>query len=169
MPLRVGGVHPAVFFGVAAVVVAIDAATKQLVLNSLEPGEVRDLVGSVLRLTLVRNPGAAFSFATNATWVLTLVATAVAIGVVVVSRRAVSLVWTLALGLVLGGALGNLADRFFRDPGFLRGHVVDFLELPDFPVFNLADSAIVCGAVLVVLLTLLGRTLDGQRLRSTAP
>ncbi len=161
--------HPAVFFGVAAVVVAIDAATKQLVLNSLEPGEVRDLVGSVLRLTLVRNPGAAFSFATNATWVLTLVATAVAIGVVVVSRRAVSLVWTLALGLVLGGALGNLADRFFRDPGFLRGHVVDFLELPDFPVFNLADSAIVCGAVLVVLLTLLGRTMDGQRLRSTAP
>ena len=113
-------------------------------------------------------PGAAFSLATGYTWLLTLIAIAVVVVIVRVARRLRSTGWAVALGLVLGGALGNLTDRIFRAPGPLRGHVVDIVSLfaPDgsvWPVFNVADSAIVCGGVLLVLLALLGRELDGTR------
>lgn len=158
--LRPGGAYPVVFFGLVAVVVALDATTKQLAMDHLVGGETRRFIGSFLQLTLLRNPGMAFSQATNLTWLLSLIVIGVSIVVVVVSRRCRSLPWTIALGLILGGALGNLADRLFRDPGVLRGHVVDFLELPHWPVFNLADSAVVLGAVLVVFLSLTGRTMD---------
>jgi signal peptidase II len=157
---RPGGAHPIVFFGLAVVVVALDATTKQLAMHHLVGGETRRFIGSFLQLTLLRNPGMAFSQATNLTWLLSLIVIAVSVVVVVVSRRCASLPWTIALGLILGGALGNLGDRIFRDPGVLRGHVVDFLELPHWPVFNLADSAVVLGAVLVVVLSLTGRTMD---------
>ncbi len=159
--LRPGGAYPSVFFGLAVVVVALDATTKQLAMTHLVGGETRHFVGSFLQLTLLRNPGMAFSQATNLTWLLSLIVIGVSIAVVIVSRRCRSLPWTIALGLILGGALGNLADRLFRDPGVLRGHVVDFLELPHWPVFNLADSAVVAGAILIVALSLTGRTMDG--------
>jgi signal peptidase II len=94
------------------------------------------------------------------TWVLTVIAVVVVVVVVRVASRLQSRVWALTLGLLLGGALGNLTDRLFRAPGVARGHVVDFLELPHWPIFNVADSAIVTAGVLVVLLTLLGVGLD---------
>src|SRR5581483_10915233 len=120
------------------------------------------LIPHVLTLTLTRNAGAAFSIGTGAT----VVFSAVAIGVVVVIARAARTMasrgWAVALGLLLGGALGNLTDRVFRAPGPLRGHVVDWIELPHWPVFNLADSAIVVGGVLAVLLVFAGVELDGS-------
>jgi signal peptidase II len=119
-------------------------------------------------LQLVRNPGAAFSLATGYTWLLTIVAIAVVVVIVRVARRLRSTGWAVALGLVLGGALGNLTDRLFRSPGPLQGHVVDVVSLfatdgRVWPVFNLADSCIVSGGVLLVLLALTGRELDGTR------
>jgi signal peptidase II len=121
-------------------------------------------------LTQLRNVGAAFSFAEGATVLFSLIAVVVAAVIVRSARRMYSTGWAVALGLVLGGALGNLIDRIFRDPGFLRGGVVDFLSVlaPDgrvWPVFNVADSAIVCGGILGALLALRGVEFDGTRAR----
>jgi signal peptidase II len=145
---------------VAAVVLVLDQVTKTAVVAHLAEGEQRRLVGSILQLHLTRNAGAAFSTATGITWVLTLVAVAVVVVVLRVASRLQSRIWAVTLGLLLGGALGNLSDRLFRAPGVGRGHVVDFLELPHWPIFNLADSAIVTAGALVVLLTVLGVGLD---------
>jgi signal peptidase II len=144
-------------------VVALDLVTKIVMVSWLRDGERVPLVGDLVSFTLIRNPGAAFSLATGMTWVLTLVALAVVIGIARFARRLRSRGWAIALGLVLGGALGNLVDRFFRGPGPLQGHVVDFVSVGWFPVFNVADSAITVGGVLLVLLALLGRDLDGSR------
>jgi len=148
---------------IAVVVIALDLVTKIVMVSWLRDGERVPLVGDLVSFTLVRNPGAAFSLATGLTWVLTLVAVAVVIGIARFARRLRSPGWAVALGLVLGGALGNLVDRFFRGPGPLQGHVVDFVSVGWFPVFNVADSAITVGGVLLVLLALLGRDLDGTR------
>jgi signal peptidase II len=147
---------------VAGLVLVLDQVTKALVVGQLAEGEQRHLVGSVLQLHLTRNAGAAFSTATGLTWVLTVVAVAVVVVVVRVASRLQRRVWAFTLGLLLGGALGNLSDRLFRAPGVARGHVVDFLELPHWPIFNVADSAIVTAGALVVLLTLLGIGLDAE-------
>jgi signal peptidase II len=144
-------------------VLALDVVTKWLAVRELTLHDPVELLGGVLTLRLVRNPGAAFGFAQGLTVVFTLVAAAVVVTILRLSRRLVSLPWAVALGLVLGGAVGNLLDRLFRSPGPGRGHVVDFLELPHWPVFNVADSAIVCAAVLMVLLTARGSTYDGRR------
>jgi len=148
---------------VVAVVWGLDQLTKALALDRLVEGEPVELVPGVLDLYLLRNPGAAFSLATGVTWVLTLVAVAVVVAVAVLARRLGSWAWALALGLLLGGALGNLTDRLLREPGFGVGHVVDFLRLPRWPVFNLADSSIVVAAVLVVVLSFRGIGVDGRR------
>jgi signal peptidase II len=121
---------------------------------------VVEVVDGLLRLRLVYNPGAAFSLATNATVLLSVVSVVVVVVILRISRRLAHPAWAVALGALLGGALGNLVDRLFRSPGPLRGEVVDFLELPSFPVFNVADSAIVVGASLMVLLSLLGTAYD---------
>lgn len=149
--------------GVAGVVLALDIASKALAVRELTERAPVELLGGLLTLRLVRNPGAAFGVAQGMTVVFTLVAAAVVVAILRLSRRLVSLPWAVALGLVLGGAVGNLLDRLFREPGPGRGHVVDFLELPHWPVFNVADSAIVCAAVLMVLLTARGSTYDGRR------
>jgi signal peptidase II len=146
----------------AVLVYLADQLTKAWATANLEPGQPRALVGSVLELNLTRNSGAAFSIATGATWVLTLIASAVVVFIVITARRLGSLGWALALGLLLGGSLGNLTDRMFRAPGPARGHVVDFLALPNFPVFNIADSAIVSAAVLIAILAFRGISLDGS-------
>lgn len=112
---------------------------------------------------MVRNPGAAFSMATGMTWLLTLIAAAVVIGVLRIGRTLRSTLWAIGLGGVLGGALGNLVDRLFRAPGPLQGHVVDFVSVGWWPVFNVADSSIVCGAILLVTLTVFGFEPDGTR------
>ena len=147
----------------AALVVTTDQLTKTWAVRALTVGDPVDVVGGALRLDLTRNSGAAFSLATGMTWVLTLIATAAAVVIVRVARKLGTAWWALALGLLLGGALGNLWDRFFRAPGFARGHVVDFLELPHCPVFNVADSCIVTSAVLIALLGVRGIGLDGTR------
>jgi signal peptidase II len=151
------------FATVAAVVYAIDAGSKILVVHDLTGHEPISLLGGLLTLRLTRNPGAAFSTATGYTVLLTLVAIGVVLCVTRLAARLGSTGWAVALGLLLGGALGNLTDRIFRSPGPLRGHVVDFLELPHWPIFNLADSAIVLGAVLITLQSLRGVHLDGRR------
>lgn len=149
--------------GVAVAVYLADLVTKTLAVHYLTPGEPVSIIGDVVTWRLIRNSGAAFSMATGYTWVLTIIALVV-VGVIIrFSRRLASTGWAIGLGLVLGGALGNLTDRFFREPGVLRGHVVDFVSVGWWPVFNVADSAVVCGAILLVVLTLLGYDYDGSR------
>ena len=146
---------------VAAAVLGLDLLGKTLAVAYLSGGGQVRLLDGLLVLRLVRNPGAAFGLGTGVTVVFTLVAVAVVVVILRTARRLRSRTWAVALGLLLGGALGNLTDRVFRSPGPLRGHVVDYLELPRWPVFNLADSAIVTAALLMVLLSLRGRQLDG--------
>ena len=156
-----------VLFGlVAAVVYGLDQLTKYLAVRELSGRPPRRLVGELLQLDLTRNPGAAFSIGTGMTFVFTIIAVVVAVILVRTAPRLRSPAWALALGLLLGGALGNLTDRLFRSPGAFRGHVVDFLALPDFPVFNVADMAVVGSAILIALLSFTGRQLDGTRVSS---
>lgn len=146
---------------VAAVVVAADQVSKAWAMAALADGHRMELLGSLLGLRLVRNPGAAFSFATGMTWVFTLVALVVVAVVVRVSRRLVSMPWAVTLGLILGGAVGNLIDRLVRAPGVGRGHVIDFIDYAGQFIGNVADIAIVVAAAAVVLLSLLGREITG--------
>ena len=151
-----------VLLGVAGLVLAADIASKAIVVATLSDRRPIRLLGGLLTLRESRNPGAAFSIGTS----MTVVFTAIAVGVIVfiarAARRIYSLPWAVALGLLLGGATGNLADRIFRSPGPLRGWVVDWIQVPHWPVFNLADSAIVCGGALMVLLATRGHRLDGM-------
>ena len=156
---------------VAAVVLTVDVVTKVLAVMLLTPGRPVPIIGDTVTWTLVRNSGAAFSMATGYTWVLTLVAIGVVAGIIWMGRRLVSPWWALGLGMILGGAVGNLIDRFFRSPGPLRGHVVDFLSVGWWPVFNVADSAVVGGAILLVVLSFLGYDFDnpGRRRPGAEP
>jgi signal peptidase II len=159
---RLGRPRLALVLLVAVVVLLLDIATKALAVDRLSNRGPVEVIDGFLQLRLVRNPGAAFGFASGLTVVLSLVA---AVVVVVILRAATSLRsgwWALALGLVLGGAVGNLCDRVFRDPGVFRGHVIDFIELPHYPLFNLADSCIVTGGALMVLLSVRGVRHDGR-------
>ncbi|HEU5474498.1 MAG TPA: signal peptidase II [Actinophytocola sp.] len=158
---------------VAAVVLAADVLTKIAVVASLEGEAPVRLLGGAVYLQLVRNPGAAFSMATGMTWVLSLIALSVVVAIIWMAPKLRSIGWAIGLGLVLAGALGNLSDRIFRSPGPMRGHVVDFVSVfaPNgdfFPVFNVADSAIVCGGALIVLLALLGKDYDGRSTKEKA-
>jgi len=126
------------------------------------PGKVR-LLDGLLTLQVLRNSGAAFSIGTSMTIVFSLIAVGVIFFILRTSRRLRSLPWAVTLGLLLGGATGNLTDRLLRSPGLFRGDVVDWIQLPHWPVFNVADSAIVCGGVLAVLLAARGIRLDGTR------
>jgi signal peptidase II len=148
---------------VAAVVLLLDLVTKHLVVEHLEHREPVRLLGGALLLAVSRNSGAAFSFAQGATVLFTAVAVTVIVVIVRTARRLGSAGWAVSLGLLLGGATGNLVDRLFRAPGPGRGAVVDFIDFRVWPVFNLADSAIVCGGLLAVLLSMRGVELDGTR------
>lgn len=153
----------------AATVLVLDLVTKIVVVATLLGEPPVTLPGGFLWLTHARNSGAAFSFAQGATVVFTAVAAVVIAVIVKQAAKLRSTAWALALGLVLGGATGNLVDRLFRSPGPLRGHVVDWISLrsPDgrmlFPIFNLADSGIVCGGILAVALAVFGFEMDGTR------
>jgi signal peptidase II len=152
----------------AAITLLLDVLSKIVVVAVLEDRPPVELLGGGLYLVVYRNAGAAFSMASGLTWLLSLIALVVVVVIIRLAPRLRSAGWALGLGLVLGGALGNLVDRLLRTPGPLRGHVVDFLSLlvPDgsvWPVFNLADSAIVCGGAVLVLLAATGRELDGSR------
>lgn len=148
-------------------VLVVDQVTKVWALGNLLETVRRPLLGDLLGLRLVFNPGAALSIATGMTWVLTIIACVVVVVVVRVSRRLGSTGWAVALGLLLGGALGNLVDRLIREPGFARGHVIDFIAYANVFVGNVADIAIVTAAGLVVVQALRGVRLDGTREHAT--
>jgi signal peptidase II len=152
---------------VAAGVYGLDQLTKALAVAELTPGERHPLLGDLLGLHLIRNAGAAFSMATGVTWVLTLVALVVVVVVVRSARRLGSPGWSITLGLLLGGALGNLTDRLLRSPGFGRGHVVDFIDYGGLFIGNVADIAIVVAAVAVAVQAVRGVGLDGRPARPT--
>ena len=152
-----------VLWAVAVVVIVVDQITKQWALAALADGRHTALLGRALGLVLVRNPGAAFSFATGQTWIFALIAFLVVIIIIRVSRNLVSRSWAVALGLVLGGAVGNLIDRLLREPGFLRGHVIDFIDYGGYFVGNVADIAIVLAAAVIIILSLGGWEIDGTR------
>ena len=140
-------------FSVAWTIWILDLATKIWAVNNLSFKSNIKVIGEFFQLTLVRNPGAAFSFATGATIFLSLFSLVVMVVVLYYSPKITSRGWAVVLGLVLGGILGNMVDRIFREPGVLRGHVIDWLQLPNFPVFNIADTAIVSAALLSMVLT----------------
>jgi signal peptidase II len=152
----------AVMLGVAAAVIAADAASKALALRDLPGRPPVRLLDGLLTLTLTLNPGAAFGVGTSYTVVIALIACGVVVYVIRMAARLRSLAWTISLGLLLGGAAGNLGDRLFGAPGPLRGSVVDWLNLPHFPwTFNVADASITCAAVLIGILALCGVRPDG--------
>jgi lipoprotein signal peptidase len=157
-PRRVG-----LLLAVAAAVYVADVITKIIVVATLRPGQPVWLISGLLDLNLTRNSGAAFSFGTGQTVVFTAIAIGVIIFILRTSRRLRSTPWAVTLGLLLGGAAGNLTDRLLRSPGVFRGDVVDWIQLPHWPVFNVADSCIVCGGFLAVVLAARGIRLDGTR------
>jgi signal peptidase II len=149
------------FAAVALCALLLDIVSKVLVVADLRPGEHVRLLGGAIYLDIARNSGAAFSLGTGFTAILSIIALVVVVVIVRTASRMRSKGWAVSLGLILGGALGNLGDRVFRAPGLFRGYVVDWISLfgPDaahWPIFNLADSAIVCGAVLAAVLSLFG-------------
>ncbi|TYB44677.1 signal peptidase II [Actinomadura chibensis] len=163
-PRRVG-----VLVAVALAALAADIASKTIVVATLQDEEPVRLLGGLLTLRETRNSGAAFSIGTGYTLVFTLIAFGVVVAILRTARNLRSLPWAVCLGLLLGGAVGNLIDRMLRAPGPLKGHVVDWIQVPDFPVFNLADSAIVCGGALAVLLAARGLQVDGTRVGDDDP
>ncbi|OAR25384.1 signal peptidase II [Streptomyces sp. ERV7] len=156
-----GGRRIAVLFAVALFAYLLDLGSKMLVVAKLEHHEPIDLVGDLLKLEAIRNPGAAFGMGEAFTVIFTMIAATVIVVIFRLARKLYSLPWAIALGLLLGGALGNLTDRIFRSPGVFEGAVVDFIAPAHFAVFNLADSAIVCGGFLIVILSFRGLDPDG--------
>ncbi|MEO6021422.1 MAG: signal peptidase II [Knoellia sp.] len=146
---------------VGLLTLAFDQGSKIWALAALTPGQPRDLLGSLLRLNLIRNAGAAFSLGDGVTWLLTLVALAIVVWVARAALRVGHRWWAVTLGMLLGGAIGNLLDRILREPGFGRGHVVDFIDYFGLFIGNIADIAIVVAAVLGALLALRGIPLEG--------
>jgi signal peptidase II len=144
-------------------VVAADVVTKLVAVAKLAHRDRVTVVPHVLWLTFTRNAGAAFGVGTGATWIFTAVAVSVVVVILRSARALASTGWAVSLGLLLGGSLGNLSDRVFRSPGVLRGHVIDWVELPHWPIFNVADASIVAGGVLAVLLAMRGIEFDGAR------
>ena len=143
--------------GVAVAGFALDLLTKNLAIATLDPARPVPLLGGLLTLQLIRNPGAAFSMGEDFTVVLTgiaITALVAVLGWVVPRLRHTG--WAVAIGCLLAGITGNLADRLFREPGPFRGHVVDFLQLPYFAIFNVADICITGGVVALVLVLELG-------------
>ena len=154
--------------GTAVVAVGLDQLVKELSTNNLTEGEPVRILGGLIYLSLLRNSGAAFSLGSGYTWVFPLITLAVIGWIIWMGRRLRSVPWAISLGLVLGGALGNLTDRLFRAPGPFEGHVVDMISLfnpwgQGFAIFNIADSCLSVGVALAVLLELTGRQRDGSR------
>lgn len=154
-----------VLIGVAALAYLLDLLSKLWVVHSLEHHDPIDVFGHYLRFDAIRNAGAAFGLGQGMTIIFTVIAVGVIVVIARLSRRLYSLPWAIALGLLLGGAFGNLTDRVFRAPGDFQGRVVDFIAPVHFAVFNLADSAICCGGFLIVVLSFRGVDPDGTQHR----
>ncbi|WP_323794550.1 signal peptidase II [Nocardioides sp.] len=151
------------FVLVALTAYAVDQVTKVVAVAELEGRSDVQVLGDLLQLNLVRNPGAAFSIGTSLTPLLSALAAVAALTVLWLSRRLGSKLWAVGLGLLLAGVLGNLTDRVLRAPGAFRGHVIDFLQLPNWPIFNVADICINVAAGLIILQAFRGIRLDGTR------
>ena len=142
----------------------VDLATKVLPVNNHDPGSPVKIAGGAVYFTLIRNSGAAFGMGTDFTLALAILAIVVVIGIVTYAWFG----WSIALGLVSGGALGNLVDRIFRAPSVMRGEVVDFISLfhpygKGWAIFNVADSCLVVGVILIVAMELFGRSIEGPK------
>lgn len=148
-------------FAIAASVLVIDQFTKFLAVTLLEDRTPVPVIGSLAGFTFYRNPGAALGLGSNVTWIFPIIAVGVFIAILVISRKLGSRVWAIGLGLLLGGLFGNLVDRLFREPSFLHGAVVDFIDLSLF-ICNVADIAISAAAVTLVIVSLRGIDIDGS-------
>ncbi|MDR2567409.1 MAG: signal peptidase II [Bifidobacteriaceae bacterium] len=148
---------------IAVAILAADQLTKAWAVDALASGRTIPLLGSLLNLHLVANPGAAFSMFESLTWVFTILSSVVVVAVVLIARRVRSTIWAVVLGMLLAGAAGNLGDRLFRPPGIGQGHVVDFIDYAGLFVGNVADIAIVLATVAMVVTVLRGTALDGAR------
>lgn len=157
------------WLGFAVFAYTCDQLTKWWVTSTMVEGQTTAVIPGVLQWYFIRNSGAAFSIGEKFTWFFTLVMAAVAVAIIVMSRRIGSAWWGIGLGLVLGGALGNLTDRLFRPPSFAMGHVVDFISFPNFAIFNMADMAVVGGVITICVLTLLGLPMSGVKPEEVAP
>ncbi|MEU5189454.1 signal peptidase II [Streptomyces klenkii] len=164
-----GGRRVSLLLAVAGLSYLIDLCSKLAVVAELENRPAVQVIGTWLELRVMRNSGAAFGIGETATIVFTLVAAGVAVAIARLARKLYSVPWAMALGLLLGGALGNLTDRLFRAPGGLEGAVVDFISVRGFSVMNLADWALFCGSVLIVFCTIGGWELDGTKGESGEP
>jgi signal peptidase II len=155
---------------VALGIYGLDQTAKYLIVKNLTEGQQVNVIGDILQFHFVKNSGAAFSLGTGVTWIFSIVAAAVVVFIIIFAPRIKSFSWAVLFGLLLGGALGNLSDRLFREPRFGEGHVVDFIQVIYFPaIFNIADSAIVISMCLFVLLTIRGVRLDGLRSHKSLP
>lgn len=152
-----------IWIACAAFAYVFDQLTKAWVVATMEIGEVTPVIGELLQWHFIRNSGAAFSIGEDYTWIFTIVMVVVIIGIIIQARRLRSVWWSIGLGLLLGGAAGNLTDRLFREPSFGMGHVVDFIAFPNFAIFNIADSAIVGSVIVICILTFMGIGFDGHR------
>jgi signal peptidase II len=151
------------FLGIGVFLVFLDQLTKELAIAALSDGSVIPVIGDILRFRLAYNDAAAFSLGVGQTWVLAIIACCAVLALLWFGPKARNLTWIIIAGLVLGGAAGNLVDRLTRAPGFLNGHVVDFISIPfNFPIFNLADTFLVVGVSLAMLRTLMGDELGGK-------
>lgn len=164
---RVGLVVSAVILGV--LLYAADQASKAWVVAHMVEGQRITVIPDLLWWRFLRNPGAAFSLGESVTWVFTLVQAAVAVVVIRLLPRARSAAWLLSLTGLLAGVLGNLTDRLLRQPGFGRGHVVDFISVPHFAIFNIADSCICVSIAVIAVLTLRGVPLEGRDPEAAIP
>lgn len=163
-PTSQGSRRPLLLFLLVALgAYLLDLGTKVLAVERLSGQPPVEVVGSLLQLNLARNPGAAFSTGTSYTVGLSCIAVVAAATVLWYSRRLASPLWAFGLGCLLGGVLGNLTDRVFREPGFMRGHVIDFLQLPNWPIFNVADICINLAAGVIVLQAIRGVSIAGVR------
>ncbi|WP_152348823.1 signal peptidase II [Brevibacterium sp. CFH 10365] len=151
----------ALLFTIAATVLVIDQFTKFLAVTLLEDQPPVPVIGSLAGFTFYRNPGAALGLGSNVTWIFPIIAIGVFIAILVISRKLGSRAWATGLGLLLGGLFGNLVDRLFREPAFLHGAVVDFIDLSLF-ICNVADIAISAAAVTLVIVSLRGIDIDGS-------
>ena len=140
------------FLATAWLLIAIDQLTKFLVIENLKPGQVVPVLGDLLKFVLVYNDSAAFSLGFGATWIFAITSSIATLVIIWIAPRLETMAWSVVGGIALGGVVGNLVDRLFREPGFGVGHVVDFISIPfNFPIFNIADIAIVGVAILVVI------------------
>ena len=156
--------------GVQALVWAIvDQWSKWWAESSLTYAEYIPIWGDLFGFRLVYNPGAAFGIGAGFTWILTIIAAVAVVGLIWFSLSSRQWLWVVGLGAMTGGAMSHLGDRLFRDPGFAVGHIVDFFDYAGFFVGNVADIALVGGAIILVLATLLGLPREGIAPQATEP